>query len=289
MLLRLLVVLGVALTVLVGPWPVARPLAAVAADLPFAVASAEVAPASVTAGETATFEARVEATAAATATIEAAVRDEAGAEVWRQTWEERRFRKRQSRAFKATWAVPAEQPGGGYTLTVRVLDADGVEASAPRDVAFAVIGANAPPADAPPAAPAPADGLTGEEAAFLALINDYRQAHGLTPLTVQPHLTAAARWHSDDMAANRYFSHTDSEGRDPFRRMADFGYTANTWKGENIAAGYGTAAQVFAGWKSSPGHNANMLNAHFQTIGIGRIHLDGSPYRTYWTTDFGGE
>ena len=91
------------------------------------------------------------------------------------------------------------------------------------------------------------------------------------------------------MAANRYFSHIDSEGRDPFRRMADFGYTANTWKGENIAAGYGTAAQAFAGWKSSPGHNANMLNEHFRTIGIGRVHLDGSPYRTYWTTDFGGE
>ena len=39
-----------------------------------------------------------------------------------------------------------------------------------------------------------------------------------------------------------YFSHTDSLGRDPWTRMCYFGYCYNTWKGENIAAGYVTAA-----------------------------------------------
>jgi uncharacterized protein YkwD len=287
--MRLLVVLCIALTALVAPWQLAGPPAVEAADLTFAVVSAKVTPTSVAAGETATIEARVQATVAATATIEVVVRDEAGEAVWRQTWDERGFRKRQGRTYRTTWAVPAAQAGGDYRLTARVLDGDGGEVSEPREAPFAVLGPSAPPAEAPSPAPTPADGLTQEEADFLALINDYRQAHGLAPLTVQPQLTAAARWMSGDMAAQRYFSHTDSEGRDPFKRMADFGYTANTWKGENIAAGYGTAAQVFAGWKSSPGHNANMLNAHFRTIGIGRVYLDGSPYRIYWTTDFGGE
>jgi uncharacterized protein YkwD len=287
--IRLLVVLCIALTALVAPWQIARSPAVEAADLAFAVVSATVTPMSVAAGEPATIEARVQATVAATATLEVVVRDEAGEAVWRQTWDERGFRKRQGRAYRTTWAVPAAQAGGDYWLTVRVLDADGGEVSEPREVAFAVRGPSAPPAEAPSPAPTPTDGLTQEEADVLALINDYRQANGLAPLTVQPQLTAASRWMSGDMAAQRYFGHTDSEGRDPFKRMADFGYTANTWKGENIAAGYGTAAQVFAGWKSSPGHNANMLNAHFQTIGIGHAYLDGSPYRTYWTTDFGGE
>jgi uncharacterized protein YkwD len=156
-------------------------------------------------------------------------------------------------------------------------------------VPFAILAPGAPPAAAPPEAPAAADAPAPEEAAVLALINDYRQANGLAPLAVQPQLTAAARWLSGDMAAKRYFSHTDSAGRDPFARMADFGYTANTWKGENIAAGYASAAEVVAGWQASPGHNANLLNANFRTIGVGRAHLDDSPYRTYWTTDFGGE
>jgi hypothetical protein len=91
------------------------------------------------------------------------------------------------------------------------------------------------------------------------------------------------------MATNNYFSHTDSLGRDPFERMADFGYTYNTWKGENLAAGADTAQGAFNLWKNSPGHNANMLNGNFKVIGIARVYGAGSQYGWYWTTDFGGQ
>lgn len=143
----------------------------------------------------------------------------------------------------------------------------------------------------PPAATVPADqlALDAEEQAFLRLLNQYRQSRGLVALTVNQQLTAAAVWHSTDMATKNYFSHTDSLGRDPFKRMAAFGYTANTWKGENIAAGYATATAVFEGWKASAGHNANMLNPNYRVIGIGRVVKAGSRYTTYWTTDFGGQ
>lgn len=130
--------------------------------------------------------------------------------------------------------------------------------------------------------------LDADEATFLTLINQYRQSRGLAALTVNQSLSAAADWHSNDMATKAYFAHNDSLGRTPFQRMAAFGYTANTWKGENIAAGYANAAAVFAGWQRSPGHNANMLNPNFRTIGIGKVVRAGSPYTTYWTTDFGG-
>lgn len=130
--------------------------------------------------------------------------------------------------------------------------------------------------------------LDAEEQAFLTLINNYRQQNGLSPLQASVSLTNAAKWMSADMAAKNYFSHTDSLGRDPFVRMASFGYNYNAYKGENIAAGYSDAANTFNQWKNSAGHNANMLNANYKVIGIGRVANTASTYRYYWTTDFGG-
>lgn len=130
--------------------------------------------------------------------------------------------------------------------------------------------------------------LDPEEQAFLAMINDYRQQNGAGALAIDSSLEDASRWMSNDLGVNNYFSHTDSLGRSPFVRMSDFGYNYNTWKGENIAAGYTTASAVFNGWKNSPGHNANMLNANYRVIGIGRVYTAGSSYGWYWTTDFGG-
>lgn len=130
--------------------------------------------------------------------------------------------------------------------------------------------------------------LDAEEQAFLKLINDYRTANGLGTLQVSIAITNACDWMSADMAVKGYFSHTDSLGRDPFTRMKAFGYTYNTWLGENIAAGYSDAVNTFNQWKNSPGHNENMLNPNYKVIGIGRIANLGAYYRYYWTTDFGG-
>jgi len=144
---------------------------------------------------------------------------------------------------------------------------------------FVPLRSGAPPAEA---------ALDSEEQAFLTLINQYRQQNGLTTLSSTPTLEAAAEWLSADMGANDYFNHTDSLGRDPWTRLCDFGYCFNTWKGENIAAGTSSAQTAFDLWKGSPGHNANMLGANYNVIGIGRVYTAGSPYGWYWTTDFGG-
>src|SRR3972149_7072068 len=131
--------------------------------------------------------------------------------------------------------------------------------------------------------------LDGEEQAFLTLINNYRTQNGLGTFSLNTELTNAADWMSNDMAVNNYFSHTDSLGRDPFQRMAAFGYSYNTWKGENLAAGPDTAQGALDLWKNSPGHNANMLNANFKVIGIARVYGAGTTYGWYWTNDFGGQ
>ena len=104
---------------------------------------------------------------------------------------------------------------------------------------------------------------------FLELINRYRQENGMAPLKVSGALAVAAQLHSEDMAAQNYFSHTSLDGRTFVDRIRQAGYTYNTWLGENIAAGYDTAQAVFEAWRSSTGHNANMLNSNFVVIGIG--------------------
>jgi uncharacterized protein YkwD len=130
--------------------------------------------------------------------------------------------------------------------------------------------------------------LEAEELVFCTLINDYRAAHGLPALLISTDLSEAADWHTDDMAAKNYFGHTDSLGRDAFTRMAAFGYTYSTWKGENIAAGNWTASGTFTQWKNSLTHNTSMLNPNFKVIGIARSYSSTSTYKYYWNNSFGG-
>ncbi|HEX5992072.1 MAG TPA: SH3 domain-containing protein [Thermomicrobiales bacterium] len=125
-----------------------------------------------------------------------------------------------------------------------------------------------------------------EEVAFLALINDYRAASGLRPLSISASLSSAAAYHSVDMAANGYLAHTLLDGTTVEQNMANFGYEGST-HGENIAAGTQTAAEAMQTWQGSAEHNANMLNASFGAIGIGRASDPNSQYGWYWTTIFG--
>jgi uncharacterized protein YkwD len=133
--------------------------------------------------------------------------------------------------------------------------------------------------------------LSGEEQALLENVNEYRIQNGLSPLTISPTLTEAARWMSQDMANGDYFSHTDSLGRNPFQRMAISGYDCeayNTWCGENLAAGVSAGSETFELWRNSPGHNGNMLNPNYVVAGIAAAFNQDSTYGWYWTLDMGG-
>jgi uncharacterized protein YkwD len=125
-----------------------------------------------------------------------------------------------------------------------------------------------------------------EETTFLAVLNDHRAALGLSPLVSTPLLNQVAYDHSLDMGLRGYFDHPDLEGRSPFDRMKAAGYDGG-WMGENIAAGHAGGAATFEQWRISPSHYANMVETHYRAIGIGRAYVAGSPYRWYWTTDFG--
>ncbi len=123
---------------------------------------------------------------------------------------------------------------------------------------------------------------------FLVLLNRYRKQKGLRPLSMDNKLQRAAQWMSDDMAAKNYLGHHDSKGRDPFKRLAAFGYNDNTDKAENVAAGQKTADEVLKSWQNSKNHNRNMLDPQFTVIGIGFSYDKKSKYGWYWATSFGG-
>jgi Cysteine-rich secretory protein family/RTX calcium-binding nonapeptide repeat (4 copies) len=125
----------------------------------------------------------------------------------------------------------------------------------------------------------------------VALTNQFRAQNGLAPLALNAELSNTAQFHSQDMASQDYFSHTGKNGSSPWDRAEMFGY-GMTAMGENIAAGQTTPAAVVEGWKNSPGHRANMLNASYTEIGVGYEFLAADTgavnYSHYWTQFFGG-
>jgi Uncharacterized protein with SCP/PR1 domains len=126
-------------------------------------------------------------------------------------------------------------------------------------------------------------GMTALEGRVLALTNTQRAANGCGPLRGDSRLANAARAHSDDMAANKYFEHNSQDGSTPWDRIKRAGYSQPG--AENIAMGYPTADAVMEGWMNSPGHRANILNCKLVALGVG-VHSGGTG-GPWWTQDFG--
>ena len=82
------------------------------------------------------------------------------------------------------------------------------------------------------------------------------------------------------------FSHTRPNGSSCFDIAVSSGASSY---GENIAAGYGSAASVFEGWQetnygySGQGHRRNMLGGYTH-VGIGHVVVNGIHY---WVQEFG--
>jgi uncharacterized YkwD family protein/spore coat assembly protein SafA len=112
------------------------------------------------------------------------------------------------------------------------------------------------------------------------LVNEIRVQNGLKELTYDWELSRVARYKSEDMRDNKYFSHTSPVYGTPFQMIKNFGISYRS-AGENIAKGYRTPKEVVDGWMNSPGHRANILNASFTRIGVGYAS-DGR----YWTQMF---
>jgi uncharacterized protein YkwD len=107
------------------------------------------------------------------------------------------------------------------------------------------------------------------ERRLLRCTNVRREKHGLRRLRIATALRRAARLQAKSMARHGYFDHVDHRGRGPTERVALFKprYKLH-WIGENLAAGYPTAAAACRAWMRSGGHRANMLG-RYTRIGLG--------------------
>jgi uncharacterized protein YkwD len=135
------------------------------------------------------------------------------------------------------------------------------------------------------------------ESQVITLVNQKRAAGatcGTTYYSPKPalafddRLRCSSRKHSKDMGVNNFFSHTGSNGSQPWDRMTSAGYVW-TSAAENIGAGYTTPTAVVDGWMASPGHCTNIMSATSKHIGVGYYYAGTSTYKHYWTENFGSQ
>ena len=124
--------------------------------------------------------------------------------------------------------------------------------------------------------------VSSYESEVIRLVNEIRQQNGLRPLAANWELSRVARYKSQDMRDNGYFSHNSPTYGTPFQMLSAFGLSYRT-AGENIAKGYASPQAVVNGWMNSSGHRANILNASYMQIGVG--YVSGG---NYWTQLFIG-
>jgi uncharacterized protein YkwD len=133
-----------------------------------------------------------------------------------------------------------------------------------------------------------AAGFSNKERAVVRAINSHRRAHGLRRVRPSGRLASAASYHTGDMLAWDYFSHTSRDGT-PFatriRRFARFRAV-----GETLAMlGRCRAGRTVRMWMNSPGHRSVLLSRSYRRVGVGaRSGRLGSQRTCVVTADFGG-
>ncbi len=102
----------------------------------------------------------------------------------------------------------------------------------------------------------------------ITITNKERTAAGLSVLTENKKLDAAAAAKLKDMFDKQYFEHVSPDGRGPGAVAESAGYSYII-VGENLALGnFKDDAALVAAWMASPGHRANILQTRFREIGV---------------------
>lgn len=127
-----------------------------------------------------------------------------------------------------------------------------------------------------------AAGATVSPEAAASMISGYRQARGLSAVTVDPRLNKMAADQARAMAAVDQVGHNVKGGGSFDKRLAASGFDAGLAV-ENVGAGYRTLAEAFSGWRDSKAHNANMLKPGVTRLGIGTAYAPKSKYKVYWS------
>lgn len=131
---------------------------------------------------------------------------------------------------------------------------------------------------------APAAATSGDQS-FARLLNNLRIGNGLTTVSYDARLDAAAQAHADDMSRNDYFSHTGLNRSTPLARIRAAGYAPRAY-GEAIAGRQPTQQDALTDWINSPPHNEILNGAEFEDFGFGTA---GSGRSARWVLIMGAE
>ena len=99
------------------------------------------------------------------------------------------------------------------------------------------------------------------------LTNQQRVKDGLSPLKENTELDSAAVQKAKNMFAENYWAHFAPSGKSPWDFISASGYKYS-YAGENLARNFYNSPDVVAAWMASPSHRENILNSHYQDIGI---------------------
>jgi uncharacterized protein YkwD len=105
-------------------------------------------------------------------------------------------------------------------------------------------------------------------------ISVYRKSHGLSAVTEDAKLSELARQQANAMAERRSMDHNVYASFHP--SITPYGSASAA---ENLAMGTKTFEETLVTWKSSYGHNANLLNRNVTRMGLASASRDGT---TYW-------
>lgn len=102
---------------------------------------------------------------------------------------------------------------------------------------------------------------------LIRLTNIERQKNGLLPVSEDPRLDAAAMEKAKNMFSENYWAHFSPSGKDPWGFINGAGYNFS-YAGENLAKSFYESDEVVKAWMASRTHKENILNKHYQHIGI---------------------
>ena len=119
------------------------------------------------------------------------------------------------------------------------------------------------------------------EQALCVSTNQLRAQTAAPPLTLDPLLSEIARGHSEEMLTHQYFSH-DSPNQlcKTVRDRLRFGHRFCLTSAENLhkcqGYEYSSVARIaMQSWMESPSHRRNLVNPHFNRVGIGVARRGG--------------
>lgn len=130
--------------------------------------------------------------------------------------------------------------------------------------------------------------LNGHRQTILTEINKYRASRGLAPVKYSPKLTGISQDESNRVVRQENYNHSNNF-------LRDSRFSGATTKREITALEYSVnPVALVKWWKSSPSHNAVLLDPKVTVVGIGvtladgRLTNTGQPWRIVSVVNGGG-